>query len=246
MKHYLLPVLLALGGVLFSQRTYAQGTPASASPDQAASTLIVPADTTIPLRLESAVNSRTARPGQFIYLQTIFPITLGNRIVIPTGSSVKGSITQVARPKRFKGRAEIGIRFETLILPNGTTRSLRGTLSSFSGTGEEGFRPDESKVEGASSKGDKAATVARTTVTGAEVGTIAGAASGSAAKGLGIGSLAGAAGGLVWVFSKRGKEIVLPPGTNMELQLSAPLSFRRDELDPPSRYDSGPAMPRPD
>jgi type IV secretion system protein VirB10 len=241
MKRNLLAAVIAFAIMNSLPSGYAQSTPESA-----ASMLTVPADTTIPLRLGNAINSRTARPGQAIYLDTIFPITVGNKIVIPRGSSVKGSITQVARPKRLKGKAQIGIRFETLILPNGTTRSLRGTLSAFGGTGEEGFKPDESKIEGASSRGNKADTVARTTVTGAEVGTIAGAASGAAAKGLGIGSLAGAAGGLVWVFSKRGKEIVLPPGTNMELQLSEPLSFSRDELDPPSRYDSGPQMPRRD
>ena len=201
------------------------------------STLTVPADTTIPLRLMNTINSRTTQPGQAIYCETIFPITVGNRIVIPVGSSVKGSVTKVVRPGHLKGKAQIGIRFDTLILPNGTTRSLRATLSGFGGTGREGFQPKESKIEGASSKGEDAGKVAETTITGAEIGTIAGAASRSPVKGLGIGSLAGAAGGLVWIVASRGKEIVLPSGTNFELQLSAPLTFSRDELDPPSRYD---------
>ena len=204
---------------------------------------MVPADTTIPLRLMNTINSRTVQPGQAIYCETIFPITVGNRIVIPRGSSVKGSVTKVVRPGHLKGKAQIGIRFDTLILPNGTTRSLRATLSGFGGTGREGFQPKESKIEGASSKGENAGKVAETTITGAEIGTIAGAASGSPVKGLGIGSLAGAAGGLVWIMASRGKEIVLPSGTNFELQLSAPLTFSRDELDPPSRYDAGPALP---
>jgi type IV secretion system protein VirB10 len=143
----------------------------------------------------------------------------------------------------MKGRGQIGIRFDTLILPDGVTRSLRATLSGFGGTGQEAFKPDESKIEGASSKGEKAGKVAQTTITGAEIGTIAGVANRSAVKGLAIGSLAGAAGGLVWVFASRGKEIVLPSGTNFELQLSAPLTFSRDELGPPSPYDGGPAMP---
>jgi type IV secretion system protein VirB10 len=204
---------------------------------------MVPADTTIPLRLMNTINSRTVQPGQAIYCETIFPITVGNRIVIPRGSSVKGSVTKVVRPGHLKGKAQIGIRFETLILPNGTTLPLRATLSGFGGTGREGFQPKESKVEGASSKGDKAGKVAETTITGAEIGTIAGAASGSPVKGLGIGSLAGAAGGLVWIVAGRGKEIVLPSGTNFELQLSAPLTFSRDDVEPPSPYDQGPALP---
>jgi type IV secretion system protein VirB10 len=191
----------------------------------------------------NTINSRTVQPGQAIYCETIFPITMRNRIVIPRGSSVKGSVTKVVRPGHLKGKAQIGIRFETLILPNGTTLPLRATLSGFGGTGREGFQPKESKIEGASSKGEKTGKVAETTITGAEIGTIAGAASGSPVKGLGIGSLAGAAGGLVWIVAGRGKEIVLPSGTNFELQLSAPLTFSRDDVEPPSRYDQGPALP---
>jgi hypothetical protein len=121
-------------------------------------------------------------------------------------------------------------------LPNGTTLPLRATLSGFGGTGREEFQPKESKIEGASSKGDDAGKVAETTITGAEIGVLAGAASAHPVEGLGIGSLIGAAGGLVWIKASRGKEIVLPSGTNLELQLSAPLNFSRD--------DFGPALPK--
>jgi hypothetical protein len=61
---------------------------------------------------------------------------------------------------------------------------------------------------------------------------------------LGIGSAIGAAGGLIWILASRGKDIMLPPGTNLEFQLAAPLSFERDELEPPGRYEEGPALPR--
>jgi len=179
----------------------AQSVPEKAPSPPTQSSLVVPANTTIPLVLRNTINSRTARPGQAIYCETIFPITAGNRIVIPRGTSVKGSVTQVVRAGHMKGKAQIGIRFETLILPNGTNIALRATLSGFGATGQEGFKPDESKVEGASSKGRDAGTVAGTTITGAELGTIVGAAERSPVTGLGIGSLAGAAGGLVWVFA---------------------------------------------
>jgi type IV secretion system protein VirB10 len=244
MKHgYLYAVSFAIAVTIPFQHSYPQSSQDKPPSTPAESTLIVPVDTTIPLRLINTINSRTARPGQAIYCETVFPITIGNRVVIPRGSSVKGSITQVVRPGRIKGKGQIGIRFETLILPEGETHSLRATLSGFGGTGQETFKPDESKIESASSKGEKAGKVAQTTITGAEIGTIAGVANQHAVEGLGIGSLAGAAGGLVWVFASRGKEIVLPSGTNFELQLSAPLTFSRDELGPSSPYDRGPAMP---
>jgi type IV secretion system protein VirB10 len=221
-------------------------TPTQAAPAVPSSRLVIPSETTIPLVLKNTINSRTAHVGQAIYCETIFPITLGNRIVIPVGSSVKGAVTQVVRPGRVKGRAQIGLRFETIILPNGTTRQLRASLSGFGGTGNEDFNARESKIKGQSSKGEDAGKVAQTAVTGAEIGTITGAVRGSPGKGLAIGSLAGAAGGLIWVLASRGKEVVLPSGTNLELQLTTPLSFERDEVEPPGRYDEGPALPRRD
>ena len=220
-------------------------TPAANAPSApAVGTLVVPAETTIPLRLMNTVNSRTAQAGQALYCETIFPISIGNRIVIPRGSSVKGSITQVIRPKRGKHKtAQLGLRFETLILPNGATLPLRASLSGFGSTGKEGFQPKEAKIEGASTKGEDAGKVAETTITGAELGTIVGAADRIVLKGLGIGSLAGAGGGLVWILASRGKEIILPPGTNFELQLNTPLTINWDDLRHPSGFDQGQAMP---
>jgi len=235
--------MFAIAVIIPVQYGYAQGAQEKAQSTPTGSTLMVPADTTIPLRLMNTINSRTVQQAQAFYCETIFPITVGNRIVIPRGSSVKGSVTRVVRPGHLKGKAQIGLRFETLILPNGTTRSLRATLSGFGGAGQEGFKPKESKIEGASSKGEEAGKVAEATITGAEIGTIAGAGRGRPVTGLGIGSLAGAAGGLVWIIASRGKEIVLPPGTDFEMQLSAPLTFSRDDVEPPSRYDEGPALP---
>ncbi|HEV2350918.1 MAG TPA: hypothetical protein VG028_13845 [Terriglobia bacterium] len=212
--------------------------------NQTQSKVVVPADTTIPIVLKNTISTRTASVGQAIYCETIYPITVGNRIVIPVGTYIKGSVTQVIRPGRVKGKAQIGLRFDYITLASGTTRTLRATLSGFAGNGKEGFKPKESKIEGESSKGEDAGKVAETTITGTEIGAIAGAGAHSVGKGLGIGSAAGAAGGLIWVLASRGKEIVLPSGTNLELQLSAPLTFRNDEIDPPSVYQNGPALPR--
>ncbi|HMD98950.1 MAG TPA: TrbI/VirB10 family protein [Terriglobia bacterium] len=216
----------------------------STSPSKPAiSALVVPKDTTIPVELRNSINSQTASVGQAIYCDTIYPITVSNRIIIPAGSWVKGEVTQVVRPGRVKGRAQIGLRFLEITLPNGTTRSLRATLSGFGGNGKEGFSKRESKVEGQSSKGEDAGKIAETTITGAEIGTIAGVGDHDVGKGLGIGSAVGAAGGLIWVLATRGKEIVLPSGTSLELQLSVPLSFYEDEVESPRNSPSGPALP---
>ncbi len=200
-------------------------------PPPSPANVTVPADTQIPLALENAINSKTAFPGQSIYCRTIYPITVDNRIVIPVGSYVKGEVTQVVKPGRIRGKAKLGVRFDSLTLPNGVTEPLRATLSSFGGSGQEGFNRKEGKIEGQSTKGQDAGKVAQTTITGAEIGSIAGISGGHTLRGLGIGSAAGAAAGAIWVMASRGRQIFLPPGTNLELQLAAPLQFAPDQLD---------------
>lgn len=218
----------------------ASGTPATSG------SLVVPVNTTIPLELRSAINSRTAYAGQAVYCDTVYPIVVHNRVVIPVGSYVKGRVTQVARPGRVKGKAQLGLRFDEITLPNGVTKSLRAVLSGFGGNGNEGFKPKEGKIQGESSKGKDAEVIAVSGAEGAGIGSIAGISGGHSGVGAGVGGAAGALGGLVYVLATRGKEIVLPQGTNLELQLAAPLSYYSDEVESTTTSPGGPALGRRD
>ena len=217
--------------LIFWQPLAAQNGTATNNPPEPPAAVTVPADTHIPLALENAINSKTAFPGQSIYCRTIYPITVNDRIVIPVGSYVKGEVTQVVKPGRIRGKAKLGLRFDSLTLPNGVTEPLRATLSSFGSSGQEGFNRKEGKIEGQSTKGRDAGRVAQTTITGAQIGTLAGISGGHTLKGLGIESAAGAAAGAIWVLASRGRQICLPPGTNLELQLGVPLKFWPEQLD---------------
>ena len=213
--------------------------PAEAPATTATSEVVVPAHTLIPLSLKNAINSRTATVGQAVYCETIYPITVDNHIVIPVGSYVKGSVTEVIKPGRVKGKAQIGIRFDSITLPSGLTQKLRATLASYSGSGDENFKREEGRIEGKSTKGKDAGKVATT----ATQGTVIGGLTSRSAKGAGIGALSGGVAGLIMVLATRGPHVVLPPGTNFELELSAPLRFDRNEVRGMTRYDDGPALP---
>src|SRR5208337_2337210 len=128
----------------------------------------VPKETTIPMILLNTINTRSAYVGQSIYCESIFPISVGNRIIIPKGTSIRGTVTEVIHPGRVKGRAQLGLRFDEMILPNGTTRHLRATLSGFGSAGDDKFKPNEGKIEAGGSKGEDAEKIARTTIPGAE------------------------------------------------------------------------------
>jgi len=52
------------------------------------------------LVLHNAVTTRNARPGDPVYLETLFPISIKGRILIPAGTYVQGEIQEAKRPAR--------------------------------------------------------------------------------------------------------------------------------------------------
>src|SRR3954468_20192469 len=80
--------------------------------------LIVPAGTTIPVALVNSITTKTAKDCGGVYVPTTFPATGNNKIVIPVVTSIKGKITEVNRAGRVKGKADLMISFQTLILPS--------------------------------------------------------------------------------------------------------------------------------
>lgn len=177
--------------------------------------VIVPAGTVIPVTLTSRITTKNAKDGDGIYGKTAFPITVGNKIVIPEGSYVRGKITEVKRPGRVKGKGELTLNFQTLVLPSGITIDIYTSLRGAGGAGE---RKGEATVEGDSSKSDDAKTVGGAAAEGALIGVIAGRGTGAA-----VGGVGGAAAGTAAVLLSRGKDLVLEPGTTIEIVLDRPV-----------------------
>ena len=218
------------------------------------SAIVVPKNTLIPAVLLTTINTKADFVGQAIFCKSIFPVSVANTIVIPEGSSIRGTITEVVRPGRAKGRAKLGLRFDEVILPNGVSRQMSATLAGFGSTGDERFNPKEGHIEGSRSKKDASGKVQETTQAGTDAGNIVGVTQNHPAEGLAIGAGAGAAAGVIWIIATRAPDIILPQGISLTLQLSESLNFNRDGLPPPqpeeppprSRYDDGPALPQHD
>jgi hypothetical protein len=192
-----------------------------------ASEIVVPAGTKIPLALLNSLNTRRSSQGDRVYLETSFPVVIGGRIIIPRGSYVTGTVTEVKRPGKVKGKGEIFLRFDSLTLPNGVNRDFRARLNG-SDTGD--FDRDEGKIRGEGDKSDDARRVAETTAAGAGVGGVAGSAAGHPGMGVGIGAAAGATAGLASVLLTRGPDLVLPKGASFEMVLDRSLKYKASEL----------------
>lgn len=208
----------------------AENAPAEEHAASEGSAFEVPIGTRIPLSLINSVSTRSAAPGDRVYLETTFPIFSNGKIVIPPGSYVLGTITSSKRPGRVKGKGEMHLRFDSITLPNGVTRDFRARVGGLDGGLREDLDRNEGTVKGDSSKGSDAMTTVGTTVAGGQVGALGGLAAGSAGKGAGIGLAAGAAAGLATVLLTRGPDVVLPSGTNLELVTDRILEFTPDEI----------------
>ena len=234
--------LALLGFATLAGLCVLHGQEPAAAPAQPANYTIEPG-TRIPLALISSVSSKSSSAGDRIYLETAFPISSGNHIVIPPGSYVAGTVTEIKRPGRIKGRGELYVRFDSITLPNGVTREFRSRLGSVDARSGEKLDPKEGQIMADSNKAGDATTVATGAMGGASVGAIAGSAAGHAGMGVGIGSAAGVAAGMIGVLLTRGPDAELTKGSTIEMVLDRPLTFAADEVNfstiPPGHYAEG-------
>lgn len=206
-----------------------QAAPASTtSPDATASakkTYTVPAGTKVLLQLRSAVNTKSAKPGDGVYLASTFPVVVGNRVMIPAGVYVQGVVDRVERAGHVKGRAQLDMHFTSIIFPNGSVVEIPGLVDSLPGARKQSVKDDgEGTIEQAGDKGRNAGEVAKIGVpVGGTVGAIGGLGAGHPLAGGIAGIGAGlAAAGLVSLFT-RGADVNIDPGTQVEMVLQRPL-----------------------
>ncbi len=191
---------------------------------------IVPAGTRVPLVMINSVSSKHSHPGDPVYLESVYPVVVDGRILIPAGTHVSGSVMYSKRPGRVKGRGKLNVRLEQMILPNGVIRSLVGRPGALDGRSPDNFDRESGTVSSPGQKGEDAEEIATTTVTGASIGTLAGALGGNTGRGLGIGTAAGAAAGVAKVLLTRGPEAMLDRGTHVEMRLEQELRFTDEEM----------------
>jgi hypothetical protein len=215
---------------LTSGAALAQDAPPATPPAQAAP-FVVQTGTRIPLSMINSVNTKNSAAGDRIYLQTVFPILSNGKIVIPPGSYVEGTVTEVKRPGRVKGRGSLYVRFDSLILPNGVTRDFRARVGSLDGRGDERLERSEGKIKSESGKSDDAKTIAITGASGGLIGAGLGGETGHMGEGAAIGAGAGVAAGVMMAMLSRGPEATLPKGSTIEMVLDRQLAFTDDEVD---------------
>jgi hypothetical protein len=172
--------------------------------------------------MENSISTRTTREGDYVYLRTASPISAAGEIVVPVGSYVQGTVTHIKRSGRVAGRAELGVRLDTMTLTTGTVFKISPHLTSVD-SGETGQKVtgNEGAVQQSSEHEKDAARIAILAGSGAAIGGLAD----QSVKGAGIGAGVGSAVGLATVLLTRGKEVELRQGTTLDVVFDRPVAI---------------------
>jgi len=204
----------------------------------------VPAGTKVLLQLRSGINTKSAKPGDGVYLSSTFPVVVGNRVMIPSGVYVQGVVDRVVRAGRVKGKAQLDMHFTSMIFPNGTVVEIPGLVNNLPGAKSQRVKDDgEGTIEQDGDKGRNAAKAAEIAIpTGGTVGSIGGLASGHPLAGGIAGIGAGLATvGLVTLFT-RGADVNIESGTQVEMSLQRPLLLEEANLSGMGEPGGAPAL----
>ena len=185
----------------------------------AASDSVLPEGTRIALQLNNPLSTRVNSEGDAFTAVVTAPVYLGDRMVIPKGSKVTGSIARITRPGRVKGKAVMNLQFQSISIPGRGQVPITATLVRVDSQGNGGVR-SEGSVVADSSAGRDSARVLTPAAVGGGIGAIT---HGAAGAGIGVG--VGAAIGLTSVFTSRGKDIEVRRGSTMDIALDRPLTI---------------------
>ena len=139
----------------------------------------VPADTVIRVRMDTELNSKTARSGDRFSATVTEPVYGGGSgvDVVPTGSKVWGRVTTVRRAGR-RTPGNISVSFYQVELPTGVRHAINGSLSSLQA--DDVNADNEGTVSGKGNRKRDAVFIGGGAATGAIIGAIAGGGKGAA------------------------------------------------------------------
>lgn len=166
--------------------------------------ITVPSDAVLGLQLERTVSSELARIEDRVDARVTRDVRVLDRIAIPAGSTVRGSVTDVDTGGRMKGRARLAIRFHTIVLADGTQLALK---------------TDPVVREGDAPGGKSAAKVGGAAIGGAILGAILGGGKGAA-----IGGAVGAGAGTAAAMTNDRNPATLTAGTTLTVRMQAPVT----------------------
>ncbi len=175
---------------------------------------VVPNETALTATLNNDLNTKDARDGDRFTLNVTTPGPY-------RGAVIEGQIVKADRSGRISGRAELGLNFERIQMPDGRSYEFSGYIEGVrNANGEKVTIDNEGSVKDDNSQTQR--TVTRSGI-GAAIGAIIGGIAGGG-KGAGIGAVLGAGAGAGSVVVQGRDDLMLMRGSEFSIRASAPRS----------------------
>ncbi|MFB3922462.1 MAG: hypothetical protein ACE145_12115 [Terriglobia bacterium] len=188
-----------------------------------AETFSVAAGTTIHCRLAQTISTKLNFQNDPFTATVTEPLMVGGKQIIPVGSTVDGHIAWLIRPGRIRGVGEMRLDVEKVTFPDGRSFTLNAILVNAYGAEGVKVSNDEGSLRGPTSRFKDIQEIGLGMGGGGFLGTIFGGAHGAV-----IGGAIGGAGALADTLRRRGKDLTLPAGTQLNYQLTRELTVSAD------------------
>ncbi|MBZ5569248.1 MAG: hypothetical protein LAN64_15530 [Acidobacteriia bacterium] len=178
----------------------------------------LPAGTTVTMKLETPISTRTNKAGDRFSGRVTEAVTLNGRTIIPVGAALEGKIARADERRRIRGTPTIDLRPETVIMPSGDRYALNAVIVDTDARPEVEVN-DEGKLKGRGHDRRDWEQTGIASGAGAITGGVIAGGHG-ALIGAGVGATASA---VHWLWKRRSAE--LPAGTEIIMELSRPMSL---------------------
>lgn len=180
--------------------------------------ITIPAGSTLHCRLTQTITTQLNFQGDRFTAAVSEPLTIGGHDVVPAGARIEGRIAQMQRPGRIKGAGEMRLTVDKLVMPDGATLPLSAILTTVYGAEGAKVKGEEGGVQGPNGRLKDLQEIGAGMGGGGFLGTVIGGFHGAV-----IGGAIGGAAGLVDTLRKRGPDLNLPAGTQLNYQLTREL-----------------------
>ncbi len=177
----------------------------------------VPAGTMLHCRTNQTITTMLNKQGDSFTINVTEPVMIDGQVAIPSGASLFGRITMVERPGRIKGVGQMRLNLQQITLPDGRTFPLAASL--LTAYGEKGVKvvDNEGLVKGPNSRLPDFEEIGAGTLGGTLLGLMF-------AHPL-VGATIGLTATTVDRMRRRGKELTIPIGTQLNYQLTRELAI---------------------
>ncbi|OFV92728.1 MAG: hypothetical protein A3F68_06495 [Acidobacteria bacterium RIFCSPLOWO2_12_FULL_54_10] len=197
-------------------------------------TVKLAAGTPLHVQLETTLSTKTSKPGEAFRARIVYAVFADEREAIPVGSMVEGTIVNLKAPGRTSGEPQIQLRPDSIVFPDGSRAQLTASVTETSGGGDKvEVDSEEGTISSSGKDGVSKGKLATNAATAATLGAIyTGSAEGALIGAGAVGAIT-----LFHYLFKRGKDLEIPAGSELVMELNREFTYTALE-------DENPIEPR--